>query len=284
MYKIVYEFRKNHDYGNVINYNKLDLFLNKKINSFDLKELDLRIYEKCEIERIVNEIFIYNSINFSLFYGTVYNEKYHDIKLKEIISESFNKYNFNTEKELSFFLIENIKKEIVKNRFSMIIDRLDILTRIFEKRSRIKYFIRKMIDKQNKIKTNLTIDEESFNFMVETFEWFSSDLFLKRASSFFIQLYGTFGWFKYLMKDINPPIESKLINLFIKEKIINCNIDNDIMKHSDIEVWFRITSLEIFRILKEKTNNSTYDLYMKLINLSDINECENKYKVITTDY
>jgi hypothetical protein len=109
------------------------------------------------------------------------------------------------------YCIHNLKRELSLNRFPLLEERIKHLTEVANAGEIfITHLERGYINNQLK-------PEESgykyFKMLVELFPGFASDLFLKRASLFFLQLYRKLGWYSEMMKTIHVPADYQVPKL-----------------------------------------------------------------------
>ena len=62
--------------------------------------------------------------------------------------------------------------------------------------------------------------EPYLNILLSSFPGYASDMFLKRASLFFLQLYRNFGWFKETIKDLHIPADYQIPKIMNSERLI----------------------------------------------------------------
>lgn len=100
-----------------------------------------------------------------------------------------------------------------------------------------------------------------FNELIYQFSGFASDMFLKRASLFFIQLFRRFGWFESDLHKLHVPADyqiPKMLNHFgclIYEESLYDAIESNqlIQKHSQAECEIRAATVLIIKKLCEIT-------------------------------
>lgn len=127
--------------------------------------------------------------------------------------------------------------------------------------------------------------------LVSTFPGFASDIFLKRASLFFIQLYRRFGWFENDMHILHVPADyqiPKMLNDFgcivyddYLQELVNTN--QMIPKHSQLECEIRAATVLCVQALCRATgwNVGDIDAYFFMRR----HESESPFHLtITTDY
>lgn len=136
-------------------------------------------------------------------------------------------------------------------------------------------------------------DDISLHFpqLVSSFPGFASDLFLKRASLYFIQLFRRFGWFADDLKNLHVPADyqvPKMLNFFgciAYADELQFAIDSHIIlpKHSQAECEIRAATVLTIKMLCEITgwNVAEVDAYFFLRR----HDAQNPFHLtITTDY
>jgi len=187
---------------------------------------------------------IASSINYCYWYGA------HDIRPNGVSSTSmYDNVNevfegvdhqaLNLEKR-----IEGLIEILSENRYPLLEERKRHLRELCE-------------DRKAEVFANMVNDQalppvELFNEMVIRFQGFASDIFLKRASLFFIQLYRKFGWYEdNLMNILHVPADYQVPKILRYFNCINYSdklskkIDNSqlIEKHSLEEIQIRAATI-----------------------------------------
>lgn len=98
--------------------------------------------------------------------------------------------------------------------------------------------------------------------LVATFPGFASDMFLKRASLFFIQLYRRFGWFEDDLFFLHVPADyqiPKMLNhfgcfLYDEDLEYKINTNQMIPPHSQAECEIRASTIKTVRYICDKIN------------------------------
>ena len=127
--------------------------------------------------------------------------------------------------------------------------------------------------------------------LIDNFSGFASDIFLKRASLFFIQLFRRFGWFERDLHNLHVPADyqiPKMLNYFgclIYEEGLHNAIETNqlIAKHSQPECEIRAATVLIIKKLCEITgwNVAEVDGFF----FTKRYDAENPFHLtITTDY
>lgn len=151
---------------------------------------------------VLKEI-VASSINYCYWYGA------YDIKpmgassttMYNDVNKIFNKAN---NQSLNFeWRINQLINLLAMHRYPLLEERKRHLLDLCENR-KAEIFATKIYECHGEDEENL------FNDMVKNFHGFSSDMLLKRASLFFIQLYRRYGWFKGLMSNLFVPADYHL--------------------------------------------------------------------------
>lgn len=132
---------------------------------------------------------------------------------------------------------------------------------------------------------------ELLELMIALFPGYASDIFLKRASLFFIMLNRQFGWFEKALKTLHVPADYQVpkmlkhYNCLAYSKDLQNKIDNNelIPKHSQVECEIRAGTVLVCKALVERTgwNIADVDGWFWL----NRNECKDPFHLtITTDY
>lgn len=103
--------------------------------------------------------------------------------------------------------------------------------------------------------------EPHLNNLISEFPGYASDIFLKRASLFFIQLYRQFGWFEKSMKSLHIPADYQVPKLMSYEGLIEYDTElsyeidgrRPIHKGSQKECEIRAATIKVAKMLGEST-------------------------------
>jgi len=152
------------------------------------------------------------SINYCYWYGksTVRPHNAGSTKMYDLLMASFEKYTFGYTEYSFEDAIETFKIALSQNRFPLLEERFRHLNELIEKDA-IQYII-KLVDQKDKYPI-----QEHMTALISLYPGFASDIFLKRASLFFIQLFRRFGWFKDDLKTLHVPADyqvPKMLNDF----------------------------------------------------------------------
>jgi hypothetical protein len=131
----------------------------------------------------------------------------------------------------------------------------------------------------------------AMEIIVQKFPGFASDMFLKRASLFFLMLHRMFGWYDDALREMHVPADyqvPKLLEFFGLIKYsdeLQSRIEHNVQipKHSQIECEIRAATILACKALCDTTewNISDVDAWFWLRR----KECTNKFHLtITTDY
>lgn len=200
-----------------------------------------------------------SSINYCYWYGksTVRPGNASSTTMGNLLEQAF--FEYKGEDHLLFNNSITLFQEIlIQNRFPLIEERIKHLD---ELRSMGEDFC---IEIENN-HTNITPHLER---LITLFPGFASDMFLKRASLFFIQLYRRFGWFKKDLPFLHVPADyqiPKMLNhygclLYLNrlQSIISSN--KLIPKHSEEECEIRSATILIMRELCKLTGWNIADI------------------------
>jgi hypothetical protein len=220
------------------------------------------------------------SVNYCYWYGK------HDIRpcnsssttMYEDLVKSFEYYKVgNTFEESINAFIQNLSI----GRFPLLEERERHLRQL------IKFgetFVKIVCDNHERI-------EPSMDILLSYFTGFASDMFLKRASLFFIQLFRRYGWFEKDLHSLHVPADyqvPKMLNHFgciIYEDDLSYAIDTNqlIPKHSQAECEIRAATVLTIKMLCEITgwNVAEVDAFF----FTRRHDAQNPFHLtITTDY
>lgn len=238
---------------------------------------------------IVREL-VASSINYCYWYGkdTVRPNGANSTKMYELLEDAFKEFRYGS-KVVFTRCLDRLKRSLLINRFPLVEERIKHLDELNPHALEIA------IEIENRY--NVGIDNNGVNLgslmedIVMNFPGFASDIFLKRASLFFIQLYRRFGWFDDELPDLHVPADYQVpkmlehfgcteydISLFRK-------IDHNelILKNSLEECEIRAANILTVKRLCELTlwNVSDIDSFFFLNRHSATNPF---HLTITTDY
>lgn len=179
------------------------------------------------------------------------------------------------------FIIEQLADE----RFPMLEERKNHLLELVRDGYKFSEFISK-----NNANDYQTLNDH-MGLLIRKFPGFASDMFLKRASLFFLMLHRRFGWYKDGVKMIHVPADYQVPKLMHFFRLIDYTsnlrhrIENNILieKYSQMECEIRAaTVLTCLKLCKlTEWNTSEVDAWFWLRR----NECNSPFHLtITTDY
>lgn len=254
VFEIAEEFMNNASYVK-INKRKVEAistFL-KKISPKKPKVKSYPTHKEILIELVAS------SINYCYWYGvsTMRPNGSSSSYLYEIIHNSFCNYESSTK---SFELCINILiNTLSMKRFPLLEERIVHLKQLLENDKGIKF-------------TDSIQHEKNFEFylnnLVCIFPSFGSDIFLKRASLFFLELYRKFGWFEKYMYELHVPADyqiPRVLNQYgcieyqqeLKDKIWDEEL---IPKHSKIECEIRSATVLTIKQICDNTGWNVSDV------------------------
>jgi hypothetical protein len=286
VYRIAESFMKSPDYVVLkpenINQLAKQMKENGKIDFYP-PDKDQDVYKGIILELVAA------SVNYCYWYGR------HDIrpngsnstKMYELLMTSFDDFKHPNLESFSI-CIEKFIKALAINRFPLIEERARHLRELGGKAIELAI----TIENRYNIGIGRDVDMEYIlSFLVENFPGFASDIFLKRASLFIIQLFRRFGWLEDELHELHVPADYQLPKML---KHFGC-IDyyyafdleiqnhNLIPKHSQAECEVRSATILAMKELCKLTgwNVAEVDAYLFLRR----HECNDAFHLcITTDY
>lgn len=223
------------------------------------------------------------SINYCYWYGK-YNIRPNNASsssMYNLLLKAFEGYIDPTIRTSFSVSIEQYIKYLALERFPMLEERINHLRELKE------YAEEFTID----VYRSHEIISEHMEKLLTLFPGFASDMFLKRASLYFIQLFRRFGWFKNDLHSFFVPADyqiPKMLNFFgcisyVDELQFMIENHNLIPKYSQIECEIRAATILTIKMLCEKTgwNVAEIDAYFFL----NRHATEDPFHLtITTDY
>lgn len=223
------------------------------------------------------------SINYCYWYGK------HDVRVNNCSStsmyntllHSFDGYLDPSRNTSLSDSIELLCKSLAQERFSLLENRIKHLRELKEDAERI---VRLIVDTPENIPHHLT-------YLITSFPGFASDMFLKRSSLFFIQLYRRFGWFENDLHNFFVPADYQIPKMLefhwcikYNDELINI-INNNILipKHSQMECEIRSATILTVKKLCELTKWNVADVDSYFFAKRHVNK-EPFHLTITTDY
>jgi len=278
VFNIAEEFMKNSEF----------VFMNKPSIELLSKEINKTVKYKPEkqypsFKEIMIEL-VASSINYCYWYGksTIRPNGSSSSYLYENIKNVF--YDYDETAPDSFEeSIQTLISNLSMKRFPLLEERVQHLNQLVKNRNGETFV--NLLDKKE------YSPEFYFNELVTTFPGFASDIFLKRASLFFLQLYREFGWFEEMMDKLFVPADYQIprvlnhygcINYIEKvdKKIINSKL---IPKHSKLECEIRSATILTIEQLCNNTGWNVSDIDVYLFNKRYSVE-KPFHLTITTDY
>ena len=153
------------------------------------------------------------SVNYCYWYGR------HDVRpgnasstrMYELLMESFSNFDYNS--QISYeSSISSFFSLLSENRFPMLQERAQHLNEL--KKDGLNFC--HLVDLSNKQNTF----EILFKTLIGLFPGFASDIFLKRASLFFLQLNRRFGWFEKELQNFFAPADYQIPKMLHHYKVI----------------------------------------------------------------
>lgn len=250
VFEIAEEFMKNSSY----------VFMNKekiKKLSVGLKQISPKkvIKNPNPTNKDILIELVASSINYCYWHGksTIRPNGSSSSYLYELIRNSFYDYNLKTNNSFTNSINTLIQTLSIK-RFPLLEERVSHLKQLQEN-AKGEFFVDFISLKQHHM-------EYYLNELVTTFPGFASDIFLKRASLFFIQLYRNFGWFEEELNNFHVPSDYQIPRVLNKFGCIyytmdlQLKIENDILipKHSIIECEIRAATILTIKQICDDTN------------------------------
>ncbi len=228
------------------------------------------------------------SINYCYWYGksTIRPNGASSTFMYELLMQSF--YDFETADKKHFSIcIDRLKRSLAISRFPLLEERIKHLNEL--KSYAIDYCIG--IDYRYNI--GIGYDELPYFFtsLIESFPGFASDIFLKRASLFFIQLFRRFGWLADELKFVHVPADYQIpkmlenFNCIIYHPSLEISIETDqlIPKNSKVECEIRSATILTIRELCKLTDWNVADVDAYFFTKRHIAQ-QKFHLTITTDY
>ena len=144
------------------------------------------------------------SVNYCYWYGksTIRPLQANSTKMYDLLLQAFDGYHPSYKSENFKDCINLFSILLSQNRFPLLEERIKHLNELVVEDA--EQFSIGMTNDQLKGVLNF---ELTFNKLISTYPGFASDLFLKRASLFFIQLFRRFGWFADDLKTLHVPAD-----------------------------------------------------------------------------
>ncbi len=235
-----------------------DVMMKEGKNKFPAKDIS-DVFKACLLELVGN------SINYCYWYGR------HDIRpagssstrMYALLEPAFNWYKNPGLPRINGQLSHNMDAFIHSlsiNRFPLLEERIQHLKQLLEFGEE---FIAEIIDSHD----DGDFDKQ-FKRLVTLFPGYSSDIFLKRASLFFLQLYRNLGWFEESMHKLHVPADYQVPKILNHYGCIKYSIDltkaikNNILitKHTQAECEIRSATILACRELSKLTGWNIADV------------------------
>jgi hypothetical protein len=217
-----------------------------------------------------------SSINYCYWYGTsnIRPNNTSSTLMYDIVNEAFDTYDT--------YWPWYVKTKLAGYRFPLLEDRVRHVEEVYQN---AEPFVKALLELKDKEFYPL------FNDLVLIFPGFASDMFLKRASLFFLQLYRTLGWFEEEMKLLPVPADYQVPNMLrhygcieYDQALARMIWENQLItKHSQMECEIRAATVLAGKKLQELTgwNTSEIDAWLWLRR----KEASTPFHLtITTDY
>lgn len=164
----------------------------------DEGKLPFPMPEVTNIEKDVMIELVATSINYCYWYSnsSIRPGNANSGLMYELVQESFKKYPYG---EFILDCSQNLIKKLAVNRFPLLEERRRHIYELLTSGS--ESYIQKIISSDKDEYEDLFVD------LIEKFSGFGADIFLKRASLFFLQLYRKFGWFEKAMLNLPVPAD-----------------------------------------------------------------------------
>lgn len=201
-------------------------------------------------------------------------ERYEDLIFYDDTGRSF---------QSAFF--HYIKKDFARERFPLLEERIKHLDEVVVGAN---FFVLKIMEN---IKNSDPTFEELFEELITKFPGYGSDIFLKRASLFFIILNRIFGWHEDKMNILPVPADyqvPKMLEYYnciqYSEDLVEIISNNELIpKGSQIECEIRAATILACKELCKLTNLNTAEIDYWFWSKRKV--CENPFHLtITTDY
>ena len=263
-----------------INFERLDAVAQ------DMKSIDPpkfpSIQEKDEFKTVILEL-VGGAVNYCYWYGR------DDVRpggasstlMYENLQNSFFNYSPAYPTNISH-CVDNFIQNLTFRRFPLL-------------EERIKHLNELTLFGEDYVQGILDSDKEDIephmNNLLAEFPGYASDIFLKRASLFFLQLYRQFGWFKEAMKTLHIPADYQVPKIMSYQGIIEYDTELGyeiasrrlIPKGSQKECEIRAATVKVAKMLGESTgwNVAEIDGYFWLKRKESFSPF---HLTITTDY
>jgi len=230
------------------------------------------------------------SVNYCYWYGksTIRPQGSNSTKMYDLLLQAFSDYSPSYKSHKFKDCINKFSILLSQNRFPLIEERIKHLNELADESVDAEQFTIGISNDHLKGVLNLNL---TFNRLISYYPGFASDMFLKRASLFFIQLFRRFGWLANDLKNLHVPADYQVPKMLEHFGCISYDyslqqaIDgNDLIpKGSLAECEIRAATVLTIKRLCELTgwNVAEVDGFFFL----QRHECDNPFHLtITTDY
>lgn len=217
-----------------VDYERIDQFAETWIGSdppqIPTESPHVDVFKECLLELIGD------SINYCYWYGrdNIRPLDSSSSKMYDVILKSFENFNPSGGLYSANVCIDKVIHNLAIERFPLLEERSKHLNEMKTNGQKFINIITSSISKEDK----KPIYELNYYlmFMIQLFPGYASDMFLKRAFLFFIQLYRKFGWFKDDMTSIPVPADYQLPKMLDSYGIIKLSreLSDMINKHVQI--------------------------------------------------
>lgn len=154
---------------------------------------ELNVEEVNLIDEIKLEL-LADSINYCYWYGSsnIRPNNTSTVLMYELLNKTYARHQ-----KIDKAMVSDFVALLAENRFPLIEERRNHLFEVYDNLYDFPY---KIADETENI-------EPLFNKLVKSFPGFAADMFLKRASLFFIQLNRKFGWYKDTINELPVPAD-----------------------------------------------------------------------------
>jgi hypothetical protein len=220
------------------------------------------------------------AINYCYWYGSpnIRPNNANSGMMYELVDEAFGSLWDNFDLQLSLTVLQRL---LVKNRFPLVEDRIRHLEQLRNSAS----FVDSIVQYQGNLSYSF------FEDLAVGFPGYGSDMFLKRASLFFLQLYRTLGWHEDAMQWLPVPADYQVPKMlrhfgcFTYLDPLKHMVDHGTLvpKHSRMECEIRAATIAVCKFLQIQTewNISEIDSWLWLRRKE---ATEPFHLTITTDY
>ena len=263
-----------------INFERLDVVA-KDMKSIDPPKFP-SIQEKDEFKTVILEL-VGGAVNYCYWYGR------DDVRpggasstlMYENLQNAFFDYEPGYPSPMRYCL-DNFIQNLTFKRFPLLEERINHLDQLAPF---AEDFVQGICDSDK-----VDIEPHMNNLLAE-FPGYASDIFLKRASLFFLQLHRQFGWFKEAMKTLHIPADYQVPKIMSYQGIIEYDTELGyeiasrrlIPKGSQKECEIRAATVKVAKMLGESTgwNVAEIDGYFWLKRKESFSPF---HLTITTDY